>query len=133
VGQDEHSKRVWDTDAERKRKRAYRERKRAEALGEPGEPGDPEQELKRSVDELIAFGRSGGELTAEEEQAIRDHFGYAASETRTLAQRDEAARKMVAGGPKSLSLTAFPYQQGNPLSKWSLVPSPEKLAGLHSK
>jgi hypothetical protein len=55
----------YETDAERQR--AYRERQR-------------EQE----------------ELAAElEEQAIRDFYGYSASETRTKAERDQAARRML--------------------------------------
>src|SRR5262249_21221179 len=89
------------------------------------------------------------ELTEAEEQFIRDDAGYAVSETRTLAERDEAARRMVAAnplpapgstvtrvdehgqeveepvGPAGLSLVAFPVQ-----TPGDLTPTPEQLAKL---
>lgn len=47
-------------------------------------------------------------LSEWEEQRIQDHFGYARSETRTLAERDAAAAKMTAGGTQRLCGPAFP-------------------------
>lgn len=70
--------------------------------GEPeqGEPehGAPAGELAQpsSLEELIAKGRAGGVLSDAEEQRIRDHFGYTASETRTLAERDATASRITA-------------------------------------
>jgi hypothetical protein len=125
VGQEEKpERRSWDTEAERERKQAYRERQRAEARALMG------------VLDLVREARAGRiELTTVEEQRVRDHFGYAASETRTLAQRDAVARRMVASGPQGpLSKTAFPHVQGrDPESSWTLVPTAEKLAKLHPK
>lgn len=86
MGQEE--KRAWDAAKERARKAEYRERKRLEA-------------------EL---------LDEQREQEIRDSFGYSASETRAKAERDEAARKMVAFGKASfpsLSSTQFPVRPGD--------------------
>jgi hypothetical protein len=62
--------RRYETDADRQA--AYRERQREEQDLDPGMP-----------------------LTPEEEQEIRDFYGYAASETRTKAERDAIARRIV--------------------------------------
>jgi hypothetical protein len=56
-----------------------------------------EQRAKREQDDQ---GKPWQGLEGEErEQAIRDHFGYAASETRTQAERDAAAVRMMAKAP----------------------------------
>ncbi len=60
--------RVWDADKERERKAAQREKKAS------GEAAEREQE----------------------EQALRDHYGYNASETRTRAERQAAADRIMA-------------------------------------
>src|SRR5205823_5959022 len=62
---------------ERERKAAYRERQRLAEVDED-----------RPWEGLI------GE---EREQAIRASYGYAASETRTQSERDQAAARMLAG------------------------------------
>jgi len=144
-----------ESDADRQR--AYRERKRnaegnvtpsnvtAEEEGvtfqEPAVTNQVEVE-PYTVEELIAGARSGRiELSDDDEQAIRDHFGYAKSEKRTLQERDEAALSMVAGavrmtrvgangveeptGPAGLSLVAFPNQVPG-----DLTPTPEERAKL---
>jgi len=59
------------------------------------EAAQPFEPSLRSLEALIAHGRAGGQLTAAEEQRIRDHFGYASSETRTLAERDAAAQRIT--------------------------------------
>lgn len=69
------SSRKWDTDAERERKR--------------------EQRLKQRLAEKDRGKPWEGLVGEEREQAIRDHFGYSRTETRTQAERDEAARKMM--------------------------------------
>ena len=89
------------------------------------------------------------ELTAIEEQFIRDEAGFAESEKRSLAQRDEAGAKIAAAhripapgmtverddghsqlvaeevGPAGLSLVAFPVQV-----EGDLAPTPEERAKL---
>ena len=66
-------------------------------------------------------------LTPVEEQQIRDELGYAKSETRTKAERDAAAKRMVErmGGLKPLDPRAFPARPND------LIPSPQKLDRLH--
>lgn len=85
VGQDEQQGRTWDTDRERERKRAYRERKKLEAEADLG---------------LAASEHEQGE------QAIRDSFGYAASEGRTKVERDQTAARVLG---RSFSLTEDEY------------------------
>jgi hypothetical protein len=66
--------------------RAYRERK---ALLEQSDV--PEQVSDPALEALV-----GQEVLSEaQEQAIRDSWGYSASETRTKAERDAAAKRMV--------------------------------------
>ena len=113
----------------------------AEAASTP-RPRDA-QGLKRAA-------RAGTiELTAIEEQFLRDEAGFAESEKRSLAQRDEAAAKIAARhplpapgsrieradehgqprqeevGPAGLSLVAFPNQR-----EGDLAPTPEERAKL---
>jgi hypothetical protein len=73
VGQEEQSKRVWDKEREAERKRTYRERQAAERAA----------------------------AAEREEQAIRDFWGYTESETRSKAERDRAASRMLRGRPAS--------------------------------
>lgn len=95
--------REYGSDAERQR--AYRERK---ALQEQ-DRGKPWQGL----------------LGEEREQAIRDFFGYAASETRSKAERDAVARRIMARSQKGTgSLPGFPSRPND------LAPSSEALAKL---
>lgn len=89
------------TNAERQAE--YRERKRRE-LEEQGLPArdideqptgpvvseaEPEPG-ERTVEQLLVL-PVGSELTEDEEQALRDHFGYAASEHRSRVERTAAA------------------------------------------
>ena len=85
------------------RQAEYRERKRRE-LQEEGLPErDIEQEPmtppiadvlpevgERDVDQLLLL-PVGAELTQEEEQLLREHFGYTASEKRSRVERASAA------------------------------------------
>jgi len=124
------------TNAERQA--AYRERKRNSEQAEDVTGVTPEGEdvtFKRpaTLRGLMASARAGTiELTEREEEQIRRHFGYAASEKRTYLEREQAARRMVevtvdaSGtvtrftvdgvpveepvGPAGLSLVAFPNQ-----------------------
>jgi len=104
---------------------------------------------------LIAAARKGEiTLTDREEQLIRNYYGYASSEKRTLLQRDKATEKMRVGmvdvikveldgsvtvtrhaddgtvisevqGPAGLSPVAFPTQ-----TPGDLTPTDEQLAKL---
>lgn len=82
VGQPSGSGRTWDTDSERQRKAAQRARKRSE------------QERLALADQDEGWPWQG--LAGEErEQAIRDHYGYTSSETRTQQERAVAAARMT--------------------------------------
>jgi hypothetical protein len=94
--------RRYESNAERQA--AYRERKRAEleqeGLPERGIEEDVErpsvvdaEQTERSIEMLLALDPLAP-LSEEEEQAVRDHFGFGASETRTRAERELAARKV---------------------------------------
>jgi hypothetical protein len=100
---------------------------------------------------LIAAARRGEIVLSErEEQAVRNHFGYARSETRTLLERDAVAKRITGSsdrlvelpkvvvryrmdgtpveepvGPAGLSLVAFPVQR-----EGDLAPTAEQLAKL---
>lgn len=65
----------YDTEKERERKARQRERKRL-AVKDVGQPWE-------------------GLMGEEREQAIREHWGYTASETRTQAEREQAAAQML--------------------------------------
>ena len=73
---------------------------------------------------------SGGDLTEEQEQALRDSLGYSKAEKRSKAERDRAAAKMRAYADAHfppLNPKQFPALPGD------LAPSPEamkKLGGL---
>jgi len=150
--------RKWESDAERKRAERGSE-KPAENVSRnsPTEP-TPSPSPKRqsgpkpasrdslTVPQLVAAARVGQiTLTDQEEQIVRDFFGYAASESRSLAERDRVANRIAeqaraateglktarrydpqgraveeALGPRNLSLTAFPVQL-----EGDLTPSPE--------
>ena len=72
MGQDEHSKRVWDTEAERERKRVYRERKRAQS------PPDSERDpLPPDIEAIWGRGRVDGTgcLAANTAYALIDAWG----------------------------------------------------------
>lgn len=93
------------------RQAEYRERKRRE-LEEEGlpersiedEPESPavidvEPEVgERDVEQLLLL-PVGSELSPDEEQLLREHFGYAASEQRTRAQRASVADRIRAELP----------------------------------
>lgn len=126
------------SDAERAKQ--YRERKQRERDGsvtenvttvtERHEQSVTTQKLKRSdldVPQLVALARADKlKLTPDEEQRIRDHFGYAPSELRTLKTRDAVAEKIRAQDDgRGLSLTAFPTQ-----TPGLLTPSPSALKKL---
>ena len=74
------SKKRFDSAADRQR--AYRERKRLE------EPDLPVVQVDEDDDGPL------GELV-DDEQLLRDSFGYARSEERTKAERDAAAARML--------------------------------------
>jgi hypothetical protein len=103
----------WDKERERERKAAWRARKKElEAHPEtapiakdvadleypepepgPEEPGPPGQavrapRIKMTAEEVAA-------ALPDPEQAVRDYWGYSSSETRSKAERDEAARRML--------------------------------------
>jgi hypothetical protein len=77
--------RKWDSDAERMAA------KRA-GSGPARRPGPN--------DEVILAAREQRPLTEEEEQAIRDRWGYTESEKRTKAERDATARRMLGKSPQ---------------------------------
>jgi len=76
---------------------------------------------------LMRAARAGTvELTEFEEQQIRNHFGFAASEKRTYLERCEVAERISERlGPAELDPTAFPTQ-----TPGDLTPSEEQLAKL---
>lgn len=78
--------RKWKSDAERKRAQRSGElakRQAQEAIEAASENTDsPETPVNRP-------------LTPEEEQGIRDSYGYSDTEKRSKAERDEAARRML--------------------------------------
>jgi|SRR5215471_1297024 len=96
------------------KQRAYRERQKSKQVTEQEAEQvtnvteevtdvteqDPEpvtEERPRTLRGLISAARMGWlTLTEREEQAIRDHWGYADSEKRTLLQRDAAHAKIAA-------------------------------------
>jgi hypothetical protein len=91
------------------RQAEYRERKRREleAEGLPARDIDEQPDTpavsdaepdERSIEALLALG-TDAELTAEEEQALRDHFGFTASERRSRVERAAAAETMRRGAP----------------------------------
>lgn len=96
--------------ADAERKRAYREQKRVEledpALPERQIDEDPAPAAHPSIEKVIAQATPGA-LSEADEQALRDHFGYADSETRTKAEREEAASKML--GRPSLGISLEQY------------------------
>ncbi len=102
VGQSEEERRAWDTERERERKRLYRERKKAEVvdpdLPEVDVSGAPEALGSRPLAALLKLAPADA-LSESEEQALRDHFGYAQSETRTRAEREKAASGMLGKTP----------------------------------
>ena len=156
MGQDEdEARREW----ERERKRAYRERKRAEINAEqkklnvqaPRQRGLDVDGRPATLRGLMSAAKEGTiVLTAREEEQIRRHFGYAASEKRTFLEREaEAVRMREKIGPRStpgstvtrytldgepveepvgpagLSLVAFPNQR-----EGDLTPTEEERAKL---
>jgi len=153
VGQDEQeAKRQW----ERERKAAYRERKRAEINADQQARG-VQAPKRRDLDEsgrpntlrgLMSAAREGTlTLTEREEQQIRNHFGFSASEKRTYLERCAAAARIRRDlpapgstvtridadgqeveepvGPAGLSLVAFPVQR-----EGDLAPTPEQRSKL---
>jgi len=97
------------------RQAEYRERKRRE-LQEEGLPerdieqepttppiADVEPEVgERDVEQLLVL-PVGAELTQEEEQLLRDHFGYTASEKRSRVERAASAEGVRAAMPDHTS------------------------------
>lgn len=85
-------------------------------------PRDP-QPVDEPVDEAsIPAELMGGEeppephplaLSEEQEQAIRDGWGYTASETRTKAERDEAAARMISQSAQPMYEGELPEQVAN--------------------
>ncbi len=86
------------------RTRAYRERKRAEVV-DPDLPevdvSAPDEIGSRPLAALLKLAPTDA-LSEAEEQTLRDHFGYAQSETRTRAEREQAARR-ITGTPPGIS------------------------------
>jgi len=144
---------------ERERKAAYRERKRAEIQAEQAERG-VQAPKRRDLGEdgrpntlrgLMSAAKEGTvTLTEREEEQIRRHFGFAASEKRTFLEREAAAQRIrekigprpAPGstvtrytpdgtpveepvGPAGLSLVAFPVQE-----EGDLAPTQEERAKL---
>jgi hypothetical protein len=104
----------WDKDRERERKAAYRARKRAEveSSAKPERPSweaEPVvEERQEAVKELVIESA----LSEVEEQAIRDRFDYTSSETRSKAERDAAAERMLRkAGLEARGVTEESYVQ----------------------
>lgn len=112
--------RKWDSDAERMAAKRRREDELAAAA-----------RAHWSAADLTRAARAGRvTLTPAEEQRIRDEMGYALSETRTLAERDAAAARMVESiGSRPFSRTAFPHVVGrDDPGSWSLEGKPDPKA-----
>jgi len=96
----------YDKERERVRKQSYRERKRLETAGiEPGQTF-----AERVVSQVEAEVLLSDELRygADLEQALRDRFGYVSSESRSRAERDGVAARILAGaGGASLTREAY--------------------------
>jgi len=60
---------------------------------------EPEPE-ELDVPALVAAAKAGRVLSDSEEQRIRDYWGYAPSETRTWAEREQAAQRIMANLPE---------------------------------
>jgi hypothetical protein len=91
--------RQFQTPAEKQR--AYRERKREVVdpdLPEVDVSGAAEPLGSRPLAALLRLAPADA-LSESEEQVLRDHFGYAASETRTRAEREQAARRITGKDP----------------------------------
>lgn len=89
------------SNAERQAEYRERKRKELEAEGLPerqadDDPVGPPVETfepgpgERDIEQLLVL-PVGSELTSEEEQLLRDHFGYTASEKRSRVEREAAA------------------------------------------
>ena len=96
---------------------------------------EPLPPSSRSIGQILALPYDA-ELSEIEEQALRDHLGYGASEKRTRKERSEAAKRAVIQakkdlpvrrdglgqevvepvGPAGLSLVAFPVQRKGDLT-----------------
>lgn len=115
------------SNAERQAEFRERKRRELEAEGLPArdieeEPSGPvvadvEPEVgERDTERLLALPLSA-ELSAEEEQLLREHFGYSASERRSRVERASAAEGIRAAAPdfgSSPSLSqALEVLQGN--------------------
>jgi hypothetical protein len=61
---------------------------------EPAEQPGPKR-VPGPNDGMIQAEHEEREMTEEEEQALRDFYGYAKTETRTKAERDAAAARMI--------------------------------------
>lgn len=88
----EPEKRVWDTDRERERKAEYRRRRK---------------EFDRQA-ESETLAQAAFEA-AESEQALRDRLGYAASESRSRAERQATADRIL--GKAAVPLDEESYVQ----------------------
>ena len=87
--------RKWKSETERKA--AYRARKAAEAAKDNlVRPTPQSQGVQISPQGAPAPPHEIESLTEEQEQAIRDYWGYSASEKRTKAERDAVAARIVA-------------------------------------
>lgn len=91
--------RKWSSEAERLA--AYRERQAADvdpALPERDVDEAPAPEGTRSVEVLLTL-PADTKLSEAEEQLLRDHFGYTASDRRTRGERNASAQKILAEAP----------------------------------
>lgn len=87
--------RKWKSETERKA--AYRARKAAEAAKDNlVRPTPQSQGVQISPQGAPAPPHEVESLTEAEEQAIRDYWGYSASEKRTKAERDAVAERILA-------------------------------------
>ena len=87
------------SDEERRAADAARKRR---ARARDVDPSLPERQLDEEPDEPLSL---AGPLTPEEEQRLRDEFGYSPSEMRSKAERDAtAARIMAALAPVAVDL-----------------------------
>jgi hypothetical protein len=93
-----------------------------EELEGPPEIVPPRPRTARTLTEAARAGEI--ELTDGEEQFIRDCFGYSPTEKRSLAQRDEAASRMLSQALPPFNQDAFPAQPGD------LAPTAEERAKL---
>lgn len=87
----------YGSDDERRAADAERKRLARERLVDPELPArdiNEEPVTHPSIERVIAEATPGA-LSEEEEQTLRDHFGYSKSEKRTKAERDATAARIL--------------------------------------